>query len=160
MSSASPHIAAADVVAKVWSLETYELLASIAAHRGSILCLFLSADGKLLLSSGGDAIVNVGALQYLHVAWTDIGQIWSPSTLKRLFSIYSKYDVGDVFCVVYSVKLQTVYLGAQNTSIQVLVLALAFRGGSSNPSVVVRSLQEATEAASGLTPLPATRSLL
>lgn len=43
---------------KVWSLETYELLFSVVAHRGSILCLFLSADKKLLLSSAGDAIVN------------------------------------------------------------------------------------------------------
>lgn len=55
----------ADVDAKVWSLETYELLASITAHEGSILCLFLSADRKVLLSSGGDAIVNVGAMKKL-----------------------------------------------------------------------------------------------
>lgn len=47
-------------------------------------------------------------------------KVWCPETLNRLYSIYSKYDVGDVFCVVYSVELQTVYLGAQNTSIQVL----------------------------------------
>lgn len=122
----------ADVDAKVWSLETYELLVSIAAHRGSILCLFLSADGKALLSSGGDAIVNVCAIEYRHSDCVNIRQIWCPSTLKRLFSIYSKYDVGDVFCVVYSVELQTVYLGAQNTSIQ--VFAMAIREGSSNPS--------------------------
>lgn len=127
MSSANCYIVTADLVAKVWSLETYELLETIAAHRGSILCLFLSADGKALLSSGGDAIVNVGALGGLHVACADMGQIWSPSTLKRLFSIYSKYDVGDVFCVVYSVELQTVYLGAQNTSIQVLAPAFPRR---------------------------------
>lgn len=36
----------------------------------------------------------------------------------RLYSIYSTYDVGDVFCVAYSCNLQTVYLGSQNTSIQ------------------------------------------
>ncbi|KAI9878928.1 MAG: hypothetical protein M1830_010112 [Pleopsidium flavum] len=86
----------------VWSLETYELISTVAAHRGSVLCLFLSQDGKLLFSSAGDAIVNV----------------WCTETLNRLYSIYSTYDVGDVFCVAYSADLQTLYVGAQNTSIQ------------------------------------------
>ncbi|KAL9126819.1 MAG: hypothetical protein Q9217_004193 [Psora testacea] len=86
----------------LWSLETYHLLASVHAHRGSLLGLCLSDDGKLLFSSAGDALVNV----------------WDTSTLQRLYSIYSKYDVGDVFCVAYSSALQSVYLGAQNTSIQ------------------------------------------
>lgn len=44
---------------KVWSLVTFELLFNVHAHRGSVLCLYLSADGKLLFSSAGDAIVNV-----------------------------------------------------------------------------------------------------
>lgn len=105
--------------AKVWSLETYELLFSVVAHTGSILCLSLSADKKLLLSSAGDAIVNARNPYLRCIADTDASQVWCPETLKRLYSLYSKYDVGDVFCVVYSVELQTVYLGAQNTSIQV-----------------------------------------
>lgn len=86
----------------IWSLDSYELLSTIRAHRGSVLCLYLSADQKLLLSSAGDAIVNV----------------WTTENLNHLYSIYSKYDVGDVFCVAYSPLLQTIYLGAQNTSIQ------------------------------------------
>lgn len=44
---------------KVWSLETYELLSTVNAHRGSVLCLCLSTDKSLLFSSAGDAIVNV-----------------------------------------------------------------------------------------------------
>lgn len=44
---------------KVWSLGTYELLSTVNAHRGSVLCLCLSTDKKLLFSSAGDAIVNV-----------------------------------------------------------------------------------------------------
>ena len=44
---------------KVWSLETYELLSTVNAHRGSLLCLCLSTDKALLFSSAGDAIVNV-----------------------------------------------------------------------------------------------------
>ncbi|MCJ1387574.1 hypothetical protein MMC18_000417 [Xylographa bjoerkii] len=91
----------------VWSLETYELLYSIAAHRGAVLGLFVSHDGKLLFSSAGDAIVNV----------------WCTQKLTRLYHIWSTYDVGDVFCVAYSTDLQTVYLGAQNTSIQWLNLS-------------------------------------
>ena len=86
----------------VWSIETYEHIGKIRAHRGSVLSLSLSDDGQLLFSSAGDAIVNV----------------WGASNLQRLYSIYSSYDVGDVFCLAYSSKLQTVYLGAQNTSIQ------------------------------------------
>lgn len=45
-------------------------------------------------------------------------QVWNTRTFAREYSIYSAYDVGDVFCVSYSRALQTVYLGAQNTSIQ------------------------------------------
>lgn len=86
----------------VWSLDTFELLHSIHAHRGSLLGFCLSADRKLLFSSGGDAIVNV----------------WCTASFKRLYSIYSRYDIGDVFCVSYSSELETVYLGSQNTSLQ------------------------------------------
>lgn len=106
---------------QTWSLETYELLHTVAAHRGSILCLFLSQDGTLLFSSAGDAIVNVRephpiSFRYLSV---NTGQVWCTKTLDRLYSIYSTYDVGDIFCIAYSSDLQTTYLGAQNTSIQV-----------------------------------------
>src|SRR2546421_8213885 len=45
-------------------------------------------------------------------------KVWSTGTLDRLYSIYSIFDVGDVFCVAYSSVLQTAYFGAQNTSIQ------------------------------------------
>ncbi|KAI9796353.1 MAG: hypothetical protein M1833_006358 [Piccolia ochrophora] len=86
----------------VWSLDTYERIASINGHRSSVLCLFVSTNQDLLFSSAGDRIVNV----------------WSVDTLQRLYSIYSTYDVGDIFCVAYSSRLQTVYQGAQNTTIQ------------------------------------------
>lgn len=86
----------------VWSLASFELVLRIQAHTRAVLCLFLSADGQLLFSSAGDAIVNA----------------WCPVNLKRLYHIYSTYDVGDVFSVAYSRQFDTVYLGAQNTSIQ------------------------------------------
>ncbi|KAL8736805.1 MAG: hypothetical protein Q9166_000171 [cf. Caloplaca sp. 2 TL-2023] len=86
----------------VWSLDTYERQSSVKAHHRSVLSLYVSEAQGLLFSSAGDAIVNV----------------WCTHSLRRLYSIYSTYDVGDVFCVVYSASLQTVYLGSQNTSIQ------------------------------------------
>ncbi|KAJ5550543.1 Peptidase M20 [Penicillium sp. DV-2018c] len=89
-----------DIVA--WSLETYDLVAQVHAHKESVLGLYLSEDGSLLFSSGGDSVVNV----------------WSARTFERLYTIYSHHDVGDVFTVVYSSDNHTIYCGAQNTSIQ------------------------------------------
>lgn len=71
-------------------------------HSGSVLCLCLTPDQSILLSTGGDAIV----------------QVWDARTFKNLYTIYSTYDVGDVFCVAFSAKLQMAWFGAQNTSIQ------------------------------------------
>lgn len=86
----------------VFSLGTYEKTAIIEGHRGSVLGLHLVKEDNLLFSSAGDRIVNV----------------WNTKNLQRLACLYSAYDVGDVFCVAYSTILQTIYLGAQNTSIQ------------------------------------------
>lgn len=47
-------------------------------------------------------------------------EVWDAVALKPLYIIYSTFDIGDVFAVVYSQSLKTIYLGAQNTSIQVL----------------------------------------
>jgi hypothetical protein len=46
-------------------------------------------------------------------------KVWSIKSLQRLYTIYSTYDIGDIFCVAYSSSLNTVYLGCQNASIQV-----------------------------------------
>ncbi|EHA47219.1 WD repeat-containing protein [Pyricularia oryzae 70-15] len=108
----------------VWSLGTFQLVQRVQAHKRSVLCLFLSSPtdkditkpsssddasepqesrpSSLLFSSAGDAIISV----------------WCPRTLKRLYEIYSSHDVGDVFSVAYSSQNDTVYIGAQNTSIQ------------------------------------------
>jgi WD40 repeat protein len=48
-----------DVAAKAWSLETYDLVLSVHAHKESVLGLYLSDDGNLLFSSGGDSVINV-----------------------------------------------------------------------------------------------------
>lgn len=88
----------------VWSLGTYRQLHSIQAHKRSVLSLFLSDDGSMLFSSAAsDPIVNV----------------WCPKSMRRLYEIYSTNDsFGDIFSVAYSAQNDTVYYGAQNTSIQ------------------------------------------
>lgn len=44
---------------QAWSLDTYALVLSVHAHKESVLGLYLSEDGELLFSSGGDSAVNV-----------------------------------------------------------------------------------------------------
>ncbi|KAI1159910.1 hypothetical protein F5B18DRAFT_664225 [Nemania serpens] len=87
----------------VWSLGDFQLVYRIQAHKRSIMSLFLSNDRTLLFSSASDPIVNV----------------WCPKTMERLYEIYSTNDsFGDIFSVAYSPQYETVYYGAQNTSIQ------------------------------------------
>lgn len=87
----------------VYSLATNERIAVIEAHKSSVLDLCICDQGGLLFSSAADRITN---------AW-DLN-----NHFERVYSLYSTYDIGDVFCVAYSCRLRTVYLGAQNTSIQ------------------------------------------
>jgi di- and tripeptidase len=86
----------------IWSIETYQRVATLKGHGGSVLSLCLSPEHKLLFSSAGDAII----------------QVWHSETFENLHTIYSTFDVGDVFCVAFSAALQTAWFGAQNTSIQ------------------------------------------
>ncbi|EFX05283.1 WD repeat protein [Grosmannia clavigera kw1407] len=107
----------------IWALGPYQPVHRIQAHKRSVLCLFLTPPppsssskskpsttasdpepslGQFLVSSAGDAIIS----------------IWNPKTFERLYEIYSSYDVGDIFSVVYSVQHHTVFVGAQDTSIQ------------------------------------------
>jgi di- and tripeptidase len=90
----------------VWSLGTFQRVRRIQAHKRSVLCLFMSADRSMLFSSAGDATISV----------------WCPETMKRLYEIYSTTDVGDIFSMVYSAQRDTLYIGAQNTSIQWVTL--------------------------------------
>ena len=85
-----------------WSLETYELLATVPAHKESVLSLALCEDRSLLFSTGADSIVNV----------------WSTQTLQRVYSLYSPFEIGDIFCVAHSTEHQTLFWGAQNASVQ------------------------------------------
>ncbi|KAI9696482.1 MAG: hypothetical protein M1820_008110 [Bogoriella megaspora] len=86
----------------VYRIDTFERELVLPGHRSSVLGLCYSPDDELLFSSAGDRMVHV----------------WNIRTFKRKYSVFSTYDIGDVFCVSYSSDLQTIYLGAQNTSIQ------------------------------------------
>ncbi|KAM5356828.1 hypothetical protein ACJ41O_003474 [Fusarium nematophilum] len=85
-----------------WSLGTFHQVHRVQAHKRSVLSLALSPDASLLFSSAGDPIINV----------------WDPKTLTRLYEIYGSYDVGDIFCTAYSPQHETLYIGAQNATIQ------------------------------------------
>ncbi|OAQ82419.1 beta-Ala-His dipeptidase [Purpureocillium lilacinum] len=89
-----------------WSLSTFHQVSTVQAHKRSILSLSLSPDGSLLFSSAGDPIISV----------------WCPRTLRRLYEIYGTHDVGDIFCSAYSPQHETLYIGAQNTTIQWVTL--------------------------------------
>jgi len=95
----------------VWSLATYSLVSTLRGHSGSVLSLHLCDD--LLFSSAGDAIV----------------QVWCPRTFRNRYTIYSTFDVGDVFCMAYEPRGGTAYFGAQNTSVQWIDLKSAAAGG-------------------------------
>lgn len=86
----------------VWSLATFRQVHHVQAHKRSVLSLTLSPDGSLLFSTAGDPVVNV----------------WCPKSMTRLYEIYSTYDLGDLFSVAYSPQHDTLYIGAQNTTIQ------------------------------------------
>lgn len=101
----------------VWSLQTYELLATVPAHKESVLGLALSEDRSLLFSTGADSIVNV----------------WSTQTLQRLYSLHSFFEIGDVFCVAHSTRQQTLFWGAQNSSIQWYKLSTDAAAGIPSP---------------------------
>ncbi|KAG5994991.1 hypothetical protein E4U54_002981 [Claviceps lovelessii] len=90
----------------VWSLDTFHQLRQVQAHKRSVLSLLLSPDSSLLFSSACDAVVNV----------------WCPRTLRRLYEVYGVHDVGDIFCTAYSPQHETLYIGAQNTTIQWVAL--------------------------------------
>lgn len=105
----------------VWSLGTFELVRRFQAHKRHVLWLYLSDPASdqssstsapdsteshpkrsILVSSAGDALVSV----------------WCSNTFVRLYEIYWLDHIGDVFSCAYSAQQDTVYIGAQNTSIQ------------------------------------------
>ncbi|OLL24367.1 putative di- and tripeptidase DUG2 [Neolecta irregularis DAH-3] len=91
-----------DEMISVWDVDNFDQKPTLTGHDGSIMCLSICEEENLLFSSAADATVRV----------------WDSRKLEQLYVLYSTYDVGDIFSVVYSPGLRTIYMGAQNTSIQ------------------------------------------
>ncbi|KAF8635795.1 hypothetical protein AX15_000002 [Amanita polypyramis BW_CC] len=88
----------------VWSKINYTLQHTLRGHTGSVLALEYAKDKEWLFSAGGDSTVRV----------------WSTMTMVPIYVIepYLETDAGDLFSLVWSSTLQTVYMGCQNTSLQ------------------------------------------
>lgn len=65
----------------------------------------MSEDKELLFSSGVDSTVKVWSLK---------------SALSEVTAFHSLHEIGDIFCLAYSVTKKTLFTGSQNGAIQVL----------------------------------------
>lgn len=86
----------------VYDLNTFEVAATMTGHCGSIYCLTLTADGQFLFSGGSDSLVKV----------------WSLKEFREVYTIFSIYDIGDIFSIAWVPSQETLYIGSQNTYIQ------------------------------------------
>ncbi|GBE85255.1 Probable di- and tripeptidase [Sparassis crispa] len=91
-------------VISVWDKQTFTLKTTLQGHTGSILVLEYAADKQWLFSASGDSTIRV----------------WSTRTLSPLYLInpHLETDSGDLFSLVWSPTLQTLYFGCQDTSLQ------------------------------------------
>lgn len=119
-----------DPYIRVWNLSAFQQIKTLRGHTGGILCLYLSGDYTMLFSSSGDETVRV----------------WNTETLNCLYVIQSSHDVGDLFSVVYSDPLETLYIGCQNTSIQQFDLSTKEKYRSLNSPLLVKSSNENEDA--------------
>lgn len=129
----------------VYALKTYERIETIQAHCGAVLGLSLIEEAeaepqkgtaKYYENTNGTRVGSLGEQRVgeqrgklFSCAGDRLVNVWNIKDFRRLASIYSVYDVGDVFCVTYCASLGTVYLGAQNTSIQVQLTSHCTSGG-------------------------------
>lgn len=111
----------------IWSLGLFQPVQRIQAHKRSVLCLFLSQPPSSASNSPsssppeqpGTSVFDKSQGLLFSSAADALISVWSPvAPFRRLFEIYSTYDVGDIFSVAYSRQLSTLYIGAQNTTIQ------------------------------------------
>jgi len=88
----------------VWDKADFTLQHTLRGHSGSVLALEYAEDRRWLFSAGGDSTVRV----------------WSTITMTPIYVIepYLESGAGDIFSLVWSPSLQTIYIGCQNTSLQ------------------------------------------
>lgn len=86
----------------IYNQASYQLQDSLTGHQGSVFCLTLVADNNYLISGSSDSLIK----------------IWSVESLQEVCTIYSVYDIGDIFSVAWTPAHERVFFGAQNASIQ------------------------------------------
>ncbi|KIM66941.1 hypothetical protein SCLCIDRAFT_109662 [Scleroderma citrinum Foug A] len=88
----------------VWEKRNYTLETSLRGHTGSILALELAEEKRWLFSASGDSTVR----------------IWSTATFTPIYVLhpYLESGAGDLFSLAWNSKLQVIYVGCQNTSLQ------------------------------------------
>ncbi|KAI1793225.1 Zn-dependent exopeptidase [Ganoderma leucocontextum] len=88
----------------VWDKYTFKLKAILTGHTGSILALEYALEKHWLFSASGDSTIRV----------------WNTRSLYPLHVLHPHLDTdsGDLFSLVWSPHLQTLYFGCQNTSLQ------------------------------------------
>jgi di- and tripeptidase len=121
----------------VWDKEIFTLKQTLRGHTGSVLALENAEDKQWLFSSSGkdcrqfilfvthlslgDSTVRVRLVYVLSCSFVlTISKIWSTQTLSPLYVLhpYLETAAGDLFSLVWSSALQTIYIGCQNTSLQ------------------------------------------
>ncbi|AOW06752.1 hypothetical protein B0I72DRAFT_137906 [Yarrowia lipolytica] len=92
---------------QVFDVETFSLKTSLQGHEGCVYALSIAtvagdSSKQFLVSGGSDSLIK----------------IWDIVELKEVSTVYSSFDVGDIFSVVYDPVHNMIFLGAQNASIQ------------------------------------------
>ncbi|KAF8574208.1 Zn-dependent exopeptidase [Ramaria rubella] len=88
----------------VWDRSTFQVKTTLHGHTGSVLALEIAHEKEWLFSSSSDSTVR----------------IWSTNRLIPLYILTPHLDTssGDIFSLIFSPTLQTLYFGCQNTSLQ------------------------------------------
>ncbi|CAN6638859.1 probable di- and tripeptidase Dug2p [Trichomonascus vanleenenianus] len=102
----------------VYDLATYEEVARLQGHNGSVYAVAVLPGSQLLVTGASDSLVKV----------------WNLESLTEVYTVYSVYDVGDIFSLAWAPGSQTLYFGAQNTSIQWIKLSERAAHETSDPS--------------------------
>ncbi|KAH9933265.1 Zn-dependent exopeptidase [Amylocystis lapponica] len=130
----------------VWDKHTFRLKATLKGHTGSILALEYAAGRDWLFSASGDSTVRV----------------WSTHNLSPLYLLnpHLETDSGDLFSLVWSPSLQTLYFGCQDTSLQWYTFSF---GSTAVPSSSTSAASIGSNSSDGATrcdsPAPASRKV-
>lgn len=128
----------------VYDLSTWQLVKTVQAHQGGVGCLAIaSKSGSGYLVSGGtDSLIRV---------W---GRGDGDEPLKEVYTVYSLFDIGDVFSLAWSERTHTLYFGCQNASVQWIGLkdARATADGSGLPAMRSHKFFDSTGPGGRMTP--------